>query len=310
MIAIFVSIAPALAAIALPQAPVPPVEVDRTIPPLEEVLRAAPEAARNAWTGMNAACRTEETADLAITAFSLRADVITRNGVQTNQMKVDYRFLAPHFIRFLLPSGRETGRGPGEGQRGYWLQERGEVIPLIGRESREDRRLVDEMVVVARNFIALSDPARVRLTRLESLPTPPTDLPHPLQRLAAKLEWIRAASPDFALVSEQVDRSDTGTSSYLVDLGLDRKTGLPTLALIREERAGPSLDLPPTSRPMLIHLPAWRLLSGFQVPWLIRVHHLDPTGPRRSFAESPAQEIELRDANLRPDLKPEDFLPG
>lgn len=290
--------------------PAPAGKEEPKLSPTEQVLAAAPASAREAWRRMNAACRTEEFADLAVTSFSLRANVVTREGVQVNQLTVDYRFLSPHFIRFLLPSGRETGRGPEAGQRGYWMKDGDEVLPLVGRESREDRRLVDEMIAVARNFIALSDPARVRLTRLESLPGPPPyPLPRELARIGKKLSWIRAASPDFALLSDHVARSGGEPRAFLVDLGLDPKTELPVLAVIREERApeGEEAGLP--SPPMLIHLPAWRPFDGFQIPWRINVHRFDVMVPGGAFAEVPAQEIVLINADLRPELKPEDFQP-
>src|SRR6185503_4475747 len=100
-----------------------------------------------------------------------RADVLTRQGVQTNEGKVDYRYLAPDCMRFVLPSKNETGRfGPAPEQ--YWLREGEEVVTLAGREYKEDRRQVDDMIALAKNYVALSNPARITLTKIELMGAP------------------------------------------------------------------------------------------------------------------------------------------
>ena len=134
-----------------------------------------------------------------ITAFRLEADVLTRQGAQTNETEVDYRYLAPDCIRFLLPNRLETGRF-GPGREDYWLKDKEEIVVLAGRDYVQDRRQVDEMLALARNYVALSDPGRLNLRRLELASAAPKDLPASLQAAGKKLTWISVASSDFALV--------------------------------------------------------------------------------------------------------------
>src|SRR5688572_14614762 len=87
-------------------------------------------------------------------AFQLTAEVRTRSGVQSNDAHVDYRYLAPDCIRFALPNKNETGRfGPAPEQ--YWQKSATDVVVLAGREFKEDRRAVDDMLALARNYAAL-----------------------------------------------------------------------------------------------------------------------------------------------------------
>ena len=130
----------------------------------------------------------------------MKAGILTREGVQTNETEdVEYRYLAPDCVRFRLPSRREVGRS-GLAQRDYWLLDGDELVELVGREYEEDRRQIQEMHAVARNFVALSDPGRLRITRLETLADPPPDVAPRLEPKERKLEWLRVASPDFALL--------------------------------------------------------------------------------------------------------------
>ncbi|MCZ6598358.1 MAG: hypothetical protein O7B99_12020, partial [Planctomycetota bacterium] len=139
-----------------------------------------------------------------IREFALQAGVLTRDGVQTNEFRADYRWLEPNHVRFKLESGRETGRGPGRGQKAYWLKEKDEIVILEGREHAQDRKLVDEMNALFRNFVALTDPAKLETTKLTLEPDPPSTIHvlHRLRRLAEKVRWLSFSSPDFALFRE------------------------------------------------------------------------------------------------------------
>ena len=301
---------PTLPAPAAAQEPASPAQDVDEGPSTAAVIAAANPEARVRWERLVAASRGNQVTEGPITAFVLRADVLIREGVKRNEAKVDYQFLAPHYIRFMLPSKRETGRGPGVGQSGYWLKDGEQVIYLAGRENREDRRMVDEMVAIARNFIALSDPARLALTRLELMAAPPTGLPKAMERMARKnVDWIRVASKDFGLLADHVELEPDGPRDFLVDLGIDRGNDLPLFAIIREAKGRTKDGVALPANPMLVHLGNWERRNGFQVPRAIRVHRLDPGHGNAAFAELAAQDIVVLEANLRPALTPEDFAP-
>ncbi len=279
--------------------------------PQSAALERAGEPARAAWQHLLASAR--RASGTPIESFRLSADVRARGGVHSNDFRVEYRFLAPSYIRFALPNDkgtakRETGRGPGEGQRAYWLREGDDVHALEGRGSTEDRRLVDEMLVVARNFLAFSDLTRLALTTLEALDAAPPDLPASWKRKPwwRKLVWLRVESPDFALLHPDRRLEAPGPQSYAAELGLDPEDGLPRVAVVRGV-PGPEGWKPPS--PLCFRLDRYQLHDGALVPFAIQVHALveTPEGPR--FAEDPAQDIALLEVSLRPGLQPADFLP-
>ncbi len=302
---IFAALCLFLAGFAVPSSPAPQDDAQPAT-----LGRVNPEAQAR-WERMIAASRPLTENRAPITAFILRADVRFRGeGTERNDLKVDYRYLAPHFLRTLLETDRETGRGPGQGQRAYWVREGDKVEPLVGRDHREGRRQVDEMLAVAKNFIALTDPARLKLTKLELLPAPPTGLPRPLERkVLKKLDWIRVASKDFALVLEQIGKDEKTPRVFEVDLGISRENDLPVLAIIREANPRIIDGVARPSNPLLFHLEDWRPQDGFRVPWMIKVHRLEATPLRVGFSEFAAQDIVLLEAQLRPQLKEADFAP-
>ena len=280
-------------------------------------IAAASEGARKAWSRLvEASGRSDE----PISAFHVRAEVRARSGVQTNDFEVEYRYQSPFFIRFALPgkkglAKRETGRGPGQGQRAYWLHdEKDGTVPLVGRDYTEDRRAVDEMLVVARNFIAFADLAGLCLERL-ALGQAPPELPEGWEKARAfrKLAWLELESPDFALLHP--DRRTTNTNdagaSYLVQLGLDPGDGLPRLAVVRE-RPRDASRAPAVAPPLLFRLDNYRPHDGFLVPERLHVHAPEPRAPGRAtprFATQPGQEIDLLETRLRPDFDEQTFLP-
>jgi hypothetical protein len=255
------------------------------------LAQAAPEA-RAVWERLLAV--TASDAAQPISAFRLAADVLTRSGAQTNEMDIDYRYLAPDCIRFVLPSRLETGCS-GRGREDYWLKDKEEIVVLAGRDYAEDRRRVDEMLALARNYVALSDPKRLSLHELRLLDGPPGDLPRSLAAAGKRLTWIAVASPDFALVRRDGAPAPEGTL-YTVDLGLSADA-LPTLAVIREGARGQAL---------LVELGKYEERSGFRIPLQLRVHM--PRAPG-AFGDAPSQEIYVTAADLRAPLKPEDFRP-
>jgi len=281
--ALFVALAPALQQPAAPQAEL-----------------GSPEA-RALWQKVCAA--SGEATREPIRAFQLRAEVLTRSapgsGVGSNEATIDYAYMEPDCIRFVLPSKRETGRfGPAQEQ--YWLQDGEELVVLAGRENKESRRSVDDMLSLARNYVALSNPARLNLVGLELPGAPPADLGPELAKLFKKLSWLALESPDFALVRRD-DPAPKGGTVYRVELGLG-EGALPSVAIIRErDKAG--------ADPLLVEFSKYEDHDGFKLPMVLKVRVLDRTQPKAVFAFDPSQEVYVKTAALRPKLTVADFQP-
>lgn len=274
-------------------------------PPVRQQPAPAPAAGASAkkeptaeelWAALCAASGPATRAPLQ--AFELRAEVRTRSGVQVNDLQVDYRYLAPDCIRFMLPSKNETGRfGPAQEQ--YWVRTGDQVVILAGREYKEDRAKVDDMLALARNYVALSNPARIRLTSLERPAAPPSDLGPELVKDTRKLRWLVLESPDFALVRGEAARADKPL--YRVELGL-REDALPGVAIVREVgKTG--------ADPLLVKFAQYRAIDDFMLPYALQVHVLDRELTPATFAPKASQEIYVTEAALRPKLDVADFRP-
>ncbi|MSR62364.1 MAG: hypothetical protein EXS08_07965 [Planctomycetes bacterium] len=234
-----------------------------------------------------------------IRAFQLRAEVLTRSGVGSNEGTIDYAYMEPDCIRFVLPNKKETGRfGPAPEQ--YWLKDGKEVVALAGREYKEDRRAVDDMLSLARNYVALSNPVRLNLVALELPPAPPADLGPELARLFKKLTWLALESPDFALVRRTDAAAKSGTI-YRVELGLN-ESALPSVAIIRERDKG-------GADPLLVEFSKYEEHDSFKIPLVLLVRVIERTQPAPVFASAPAQEVYVKTAALRPKLTVADFQP-
>jgi hypothetical protein len=257
----------------------------------------AADEARALWERVCAASGEAQREELR--AFHLTADVLTRQGVQTNEAThIDYRYLAPDCIRFALPSKNETGRfGPAPEQ--YWTRTSEGVVVLTGREYAQDRKSVDDALTLARNYVALSNPARLRILKVELLAAAPTGLGKELVSRTRKLRWLALESPDFALLRGELARE--APAVYRVELGL-REDFLPAIAIVRE-RGNPGAD------PLLVEFSQYQEKDGFKLPFQLRVHGIDRTQAPASFAERAAQEVYVTAAALRPSLTVEDFKP-
>jgi hypothetical protein len=99
----------------------------------------------------------------------------------------------------MAASGRTLLRGP----EGSFLIDGTEVVNLRGREGKDDRRRLEEWISIARNFLALAQPERVRLVELRELlhdEVVPFLIPS-LATRASELDWLEVRSPDFHLYS-------------------------------------------------------------------------------------------------------------
>src|SRR5689334_5359994 len=174
--------------------------------------------ARATWTALVDALGAKGAARAPITAFEL--GVTTRiksvdqdgNPVQQNDVQVRFRYLAVpgkagYVSRAILDAkgNLETMRGPD----GDWLwdADKDDRVALVGQDYAKDRRELSQTLAIAKNYVALANPASLRIAALERLSAPPPELPAPLPTLPAdsalsrakQLEWISALSPDFCV---------------------------------------------------------------------------------------------------------------
>lgn len=303
-----------------PQADAPAATAPQTPPALVpgELPRDASEPARAAWAKLIDATReSEEVVDPTTqarvrrpkqvappTGFDITLDITAHpRDAQSNDLpSTRYRFLPPGFVRTtVLKSGRERLRGP----KGDFLIDGGLVTPLSGREFEEDRREIASALAVANNFLALADPRKLRIAKLELVDRPPPELPPSLRALGATLTWLAIESPDFDLIASQKRQ---GQGLYRVELGLEPATSLPALALIADSIEGQRvLD----ANALLVRMSNYRPLDGFVVPFALKSHERELQSPAPMFEDLSSADIYLKqkDATLRPGLQPQDFTP-
>jgi len=231
-----------------------------------------------------------------IKGFDLSVDAQIRSSAnQSNEATtLRYRYQAPGFMRATTERQRELLRGP---KGDFLIDPAGKYQqPLaVGREGEEDRKQLAEALDLARNFVALSDPAALRIAELKLVSVEGTLLPESLRAGAQGLVWIELLSPDFRLPNS--------SGNVRVKLGLRRDKTLPELCLVGPERPGPGA--PPTS---LIRALDYREKQGLIVPWKLELYGRDETG--RALQALPGLTIWLkRDSDLRPQFPPETFEP-
>jgi hypothetical protein len=276
-------------------------------PPPAVAPPAAPGPAQAAWDAVLGAM-TVPGERQPVTSFSISAHVTARQGVQSNDFEATYRFLKPAFIRFGLGPNRETGHGPGQGMKAYWLRDGKQVTLLDSRTYLEDRELVRRMTTIANNILALTDPQKLRTRSLELRASPPELLPEELAFSARRLTWIEFLSPDFDLYRDEPPSGAEPAPERLfrVVVGADKKkNNLPALVLLREEGDPRAV----TGEPLLFELQDYRAVDGYKLPHGIKVRGLDTSAPKPVFQSAPAQEISVSFADLTPGFTPDAFLP-
>jgi hypothetical protein len=262
----------------------------------------ASEAARKEWQTLLAGILSKK----PIESFHLGFYLLQRdpNSPQTNDLDLDFSFLTPRYLRAMLESGRMHLRGPD----GDFLITDDEVMLIpAGREGVEDRKQIDEMAAIARNFIGLTDPRTLRLISLETLEKAPAELPAPFLEDATKLRWLAIKSPDFYLYRSAKGREAPKRPIYLARLGIDTEKGEIRLALIHEEREGKAA----IETAVLVNLRNHQRRSGFLVPHKIDIYDIAPSISPWRFQSRPTSELTLRRhfGHLRANLTPEDFKP-
>jgi len=273
-------------------------------PPPAVAPPAAPSPAQAAWDAVLGAM-TVPGERQQVTSFSIGAHVTARQGVQSNDFEASYKFLAPAFIRFGLGPNRETGHGPGQGTKAYWLRDNKQITVLEGRTYAEDRDLVRRMTTIANNILVLADPQKVRTRDLQMRERAPELLPQDVAWGARRLTWIEFLSPDFDLYRDEPPSGAEPAAERLfrVLVGADRKRNLPALVLLSEE--GDPRQV--TGEPLLFELQDYRAVDGYMLPHGIKVRGLDVNAPATQFQAAPAQEISVLSADLTPHFTPDDF---
>jgi small nuclear ribonucleoprotein (snRNP)-like protein len=275
------------------------------------------ESAKQAWLGIAKATGFEG----EVKSFDLHFNLILRQEELDNQMSAHLRFLRPSYIRAKLSSGRSHLRGP----EGDFLIDGKEVIRLVGREGQEDKQQIDRTSALARNFVALVDPTKLRILDLVELDAPPAGLPAEIesrdywghaepnaQALGAGLKWISLRSPDFELENAG-DASRTAVRSCLI--GYEPNTMDVELAVIQRDVDGrPRRTVDRTAAGTLVVVMGrheLRTVDNVRVPrWIGIFDVVDaPTG---KFRKRPGSELVLdsrQPGSFRAGLKPADFLP-
>lgn len=279
---------------------------DAAGPPLPEPgtlpADATPEA-RELWLAMCAATLAPGRTRRPVESFRLSFDLRWRpSDQQSNDVHATYSFLAPKgFVRYSLESGREHVRGP----EGDWMIDGENKVKLVGREFGEDRRQIDEAVRIARNFVSLTDPSRLRISKLE-LAKPVKGLPQKLVTRASKLTWLRIESPDFHLyrTDGKPQEATTPVRSFQVDLGLDPATKRIEVAKLSELGS-------PRTAPVLIHFSDFRAMDDFMIPHGLLFYELEPRSKPLVFRNLPTSDLVLlkESGTLRAELGAKDFQP-
>lgn len=283
--------------------------------------------ARALWSALAEALRPQTGAELptSITAFdlSIQTRMITQreNGrSQKNDVRLRYRFLSPGFVRTTLQDSKvERMRGPD----GDWLwdPEKHDVVQLVGADFAQDRRELSQTLSIARNYLALAEPGRLRITRLERMRAPPAGLPKfdPADETTPKetaltratsLDWIAVTSPDFQVV-EALKSKDPNQAQplFTAQIGLDPKSHWPMLAVIWQDEHSTMV----AETAVLVDLIGekyYKRIDGRLVPTYFRVH--DPLLPSSPFSFQNQARVEvfvMADSTLNAKLSADDFRP-
>ncbi len=181
------------------------------------------------------------------------AGTASNDGIVRFQFKDEKR----GYLRATLEkSNRVSMRGP----KGDWLFDGKAWVALQGREDIESRRELDRWVAIARNFIALTRPASIRLVELKALtPLPPA----PIKEEPAE-EGAAEAAPKHSTFGAVIE---FGQGRFLsLPKSVDPKTKVDWVAQARSLRwlevTSPDFRLFDTGDQKLKGTPMYRALLG------------------------------------------------
>ena len=280
---------------------------DPQTPSVPAARPAFDATAKASWDALAKATFAEKPA----TAFDLQFHLRVRpDEIQSNDLTAHYRFLSPGFVRATLESGREHLRGP----KGDYLIDGEESLKLVGREAAEDKKQIDETIGVARNFLALTDPARLKPSSVRPGASPEGLLPVNLHERARDLNWINITTNGFHLLSSTEKLPEGARRTQQALLGISPESSTLQFAVVLEETFGADGVRLRAPQHLLIDLRSTTALDGFQVPRHLRMHQLIPRqelaqqSPTK-FRAKPTFELWLRGGSLRPRFSADDFLP-
>ncbi|MEZ6005778.1 MAG: hypothetical protein R3F33_16540 [Planctomycetota bacterium] len=285
-------------------------------------------AAAALWQALLAAGRPAEqaTAPPDIRSFDLlfQAKLRKELGGSSNSEDIRFQFLEgerPNLLARFEKSKRISLRGP----RGDWTYDGKNWIELRGREDAEGRHELDRWIAIARNFIALTRPAGIRLVSLRPLKAPETATSRVLHLgehadgvlpsdalipAALKLRWLEVESPDFELFDSGEAPLGAPKPVYRALFGLD--------AAGRVEMAWFQRGAQRTPASLFVYLPKsaqapdWVALgSGYRLPRQLLCYRSNGAG---GFEELPGLDLWLVSKRaflnpLNPPLTPESFTP-
>ncbi|MBK7877921.1 MAG: hypothetical protein IPJ77_19755 [Planctomycetes bacterium] len=265
-------------------------------------------AAKSAWDALLAATLGAAAERKPVTSFSLEIDVVVK---EKNQAGGQYDYLAPGWVRARLDKTKNVSmRGP-DGDFFYDPDKHVAQKIEVTRETESDRRQLDDMLAIARNFVALTDPKSLRIARLARMSAPPPVVGPDHALRAKELVWLDVESPDFRLV--RTTTPGDRPALYRVQLGLDAKTSLPVQALVHE--AGGKASVTPNT--LFLELADWRLYDGTRVPKQVKTYEVDERSlaagagdaTKLRFQLDPTSDVVITKAQINPPLTADAFRP-
>lgn len=257
------------------------------------------------WQDIVAATRVNDSNPPPIDSFKLTFDVDSRHDSGKNDVTLQLTFQnQPGYLRTVMERSRRVQlRGP----KGDWLVDKDETIDLTrGRENRESRRNMDQWISIARNFVTLTNPSRVRIQSLRQAEPPPTMLPTSVASDLEGLAWIEVASPDFMVVptGSSSQPRDAQTPVYKALIGLRRATGTIDYVLLRDGNAAN------IRQARLMRYSKWQAVDGYRLPHNMLVYLIDDSRLGVRFLENASYDLYLhRGARLNPELEAALFEP-
>ncbi len=242
---------------------------------------------------------------VVLTSFDLAFEIITRGpGAERNEAKLRVRFSEPGYVRFAVGKNKEMGFGP----MGYWQRFEDGVKLLNGRDYVADRKRITEVRAVAKNFLALADPSRLRLTAIRAMPGAPGHVPPGSEKQLAKLTWLQLESPDFDLALGATGgeaMAPLAPRLFRATLGLHAETGRVLEAMVQELDKGAPL----VSTSTWVSLTAPIDVAGTLLPDSVFVRYPNLKVQPWTFETKVREELYLLEGKLNPKFEPTDFEP-
>ncbi len=285
----------------------------------------SPEA-RKLWSAMIAALRPKTTGEVAaeINAFDFkittRVTSVTPDGShQKNDVQLRYCYLGPNFVKRIMLDLKNVESMHGPDGDWLWDPDKNDRIPLVGSDYAQDRRENLQMLSMAHNYLALSEPGRLRVAHLERLDKPPAALPaidpkdpatpkDSALTLAASLDWISFTSSDLQVIEPVKSKEQP---SFRALIGLDPKSHLPLVNMIFQDDHGTLVNETAVLIDFTTDPKNYGTIDGHLVPKYWRKH--DPLMPSSPFTfEKEARLavfIDTASSTLHPKLTADDFRP-